>query len=37
MEIYTQKNSKYRLYSDRDETVNNISDCSKLTQKKIQN
>ena len=31
----TQQNSKYRLWSDRDETINQIiSECSKLAQKK---
>ena len=26
----TQQNSKYRLYDERDETINHISECSKL-------
>ena len=29
----TQQNSKCRLYGDRDETINYISECSKLAQK----
>ena len=29
-----QQNCKYRLWSDRDETINHISECSKLAQKK---
>ena len=30
----TQQNSKFRLYDDRDETINHIiSKCSKLAQK----
>ena len=29
----TQQNSKCRLYGDRDETINHISECSKLAQK----
>ena len=32
----TQQNSKWRLYGDRDETVNHIiSDCVKLSQKEL--
>ena len=29
----TQQNIKYRLYGDRDETINHIIECSKLAQK----
>ena len=29
----TQQNSKCRLYGDRDETTNHLSECSKLAQK----
>ena len=29
----TRQNSKCRLYGDRDETINHISECSKLGQK----
>ena len=29
----TQQNSKYRLCGDREETINHISECSKLAQK----
>ena len=28
-----QKNSKYRLYADNEETVNHMSECCKLAQK----
>ena len=31
----TQQNSKYRLCGDRNETMNPISECSQLTEKKF--
>ena len=29
----TLQNSKYRLYGDKDETINHVSECNKLVQK----